>query len=103
VIEWGGTVEFAAEIANTGAAPAVVAIDYSIGFLRANGSVSPKTFKLGSRQIAPGESIVVSKTHSFRPITTKVYYPGSHFVTVQANGVLSPRSEFLVRSSQPSE
>ena len=97
VLEWGGTVEFTAEITNTGAAPAVVAVDYSVGFLRANGSVSPKTFKLGSRQIAPGETVSVSKSHSFRPITTRVYYPGAHFLTVQANGVLSPQAEFLVQ------
>ena len=97
VLEWGGTVEFTAEVTNTGGAPAVVAIDYSVGFLRANGSLSPKTFKLGSRQIAPGETVVVSKSHSFRPITTRVYYPGTHFVTVQANGVLSPRAEFTVQ------
>lgn len=97
VLEWGGTVEFTAEITNSGAAPAVVAVDYSVGFLRANGSISPKTFKLGSRQVAPGETVTVSKTHSFRPITTRVYYPGAHFLTVQANGVLSPRAEFVVQ------
>jgi hypothetical protein len=76
----------------------VVAIDYAIGFLRANGSVSPKTFKLGSRSLAPGETVVVTKSHSFRPITTRVYYPGAHFITVQANGLLSPRADFLVQS-----
>ena len=101
VIEWGGVVEFSAEISNTGTEPAVVAVDYSVGFLRANGSLSPKTFKLGSRSIPPGETVVVSKNHSFRPITTRVYYPGQHFVTVQANGVLSPQAEFLVREGQP--
>ncbi|MFU8947392.1 DNA alkylation repair protein [Mycetocola zhadangensis] len=97
-IEWGGTVEFTAEVTNGGSSPAVVAIDYAIGFLRANGSVSPKTFKLGSRSLAPGETVVVTKSHSFRPITTRVYYPGAHFITVQANGLLSPPAEFLVQN-----
>ncbi|WP_229727904.1 DNA alkylation repair protein [Mycetocola zhadangensis] len=96
VIEWGGTVEFTADVTNTGSTAAVVAVDYSVGFTRANGSVSPKTFKLGSRSLAPGETVTVSKSHSFRPITTKVYYPGRHFIAVQANGVLSPQAEFLV-------
>lgn len=90
---------FTVAIANEGDADAIVAIDYSIGFLRANGTVSPKTFKLASRRLTPGESVVVAKTHSFRPITTRTYYPGPHFVTVQANGVLSPPADFTLRQA----
>lgn len=92
----GEDLTFSAVVANDGDTEATVAIDYSIGFARANGSVSPKTFKLTSRRLAPGETVVVSKTHSFRPITTRVYYPGRHFVTVQANGTLSPRADFTL-------
>ncbi|NYF09347.1 3-methyladenine DNA glycosylase AlkC [Leifsonia sp. AK011] len=90
----GGTIEFSAVVTNNGDSEAIVAIDYSIAFVRANGMLSPKTFKLASRRLAPGESVFVGKTHSFRPITTRTYYPGRHSVTVQANGILSPAAEF---------
>jgi 3-methyladenine DNA glycosylase AlkC len=93
-----GALEFAALVTNDSSDVAVVAIDYSIGFLRANGDVGPKTFKLASRRLEPGESVVVRKTHSFRPITTRTYYPGRHFVTVQANGALSPPAHFTLRA-----
>ena len=96
VVPQGGALSFTAVVANDGETEAAVAIDYSIGFLRANGSLSPKTFKLASRRLAPGESVVVTKTHSFRPITTRTYYPGAHYVTVQANGTLSPRADFML-------
>lgn len=92
----GGSLEFTAVVTNEGNIDAAVAIDYSIGFVRANGTVSPKTFKLASRRLAPGQSVSVSKTHSFRPITTRTYYPGRHSVTVQANGILSPRVDFTL-------
>ncbi|CAI9390115.1 putative protein YhaZ [Microbacterium sp. T2.11-28] len=92
----GGAVEFSATVTNGGGVAATVAIDYSIGFVRANGTLSPKTFKLASRTLAPGESVVVAKTHSFRPITTRTYYPGRHHVTVQANGIASPPAEFTL-------
>lgn len=95
-ITQGGTLGFSAVVSNEGATDAAVAIDYTIGFVRANGAVNPKTFKLGSRRLAPGESVVVTKTHSFRPITTRTYYPGRHFVTVQANGTLSPQAAFTL-------
>ncbi|RBY87695.1 hypothetical protein DQ241_10440 [Blastococcus sp. TF02A-30] len=96
VVPWSGDLTFTAVVTNDGETDATVAIDYSIGFRRANGSVSAKTFKLGSRHIAAGGSTVVTKTHSFRPITTRTYYPGAHSVTVQANGVLSPPREFVL-------
>lgn len=87
---------FTALVTNEDDTEAAVAIDYAIGFQRANGTVSPKTFKLTSRKLAPGESVTVTKTHSFRRITTRTYYPGRHFVTVQANGARSPEAEFTV-------
>lgn len=89
-------VSFTALITNEDDTDAAVAIDYSIGFQRANGSVSAKTFKLTSRRLAPGESVTVGKSHSFRRITTRTYYPGRHFITVQANGSRSPEAEFTV-------
>lgn len=98
VIPPGGTVEFSAAVTNDGEGDAVVAIDYAIGFQRANGTVSPKTFKLATRRLAPGESVLVRKAHSFRPITTRSYYPGRHVVTVQANGALSPPAEFVLEA-----
>jgi len=93
-----GTLTFTANVTNRGATEATVAIDYSIGFYRANGSVRPKTFKIGSRRIAAGETAVLTKTHSFRPITTRTYYPGPHSVTVQANGVLSSPRGFVLEA-----
>lgn len=100
VVPRGGEVSFSAVVTNDGDEDAAVAIDYSIGFRRANGSVSPKTFKLASRLLAPGESVVVAKTHSFRPITTRAYDPGAHFVTVQANGTLSPQADFVLADDE---
>ncbi|WP_245866506.1 hypothetical protein [Diaminobutyricimonas aerilata] len=92
-----GSVQFTAEVSNRGETDAVVAIDYAIGFQRADGTVRPKIFKLASRRLAPGETVALTKTHSFRPITTRTYYPGPHFVMVQANGVPSPRADFILQ------
>jgi len=102
-IAWGGSIRFIARVTNVAPTDAVVAIDYSIGFVRANGTTSPKTFKLAVRRIPAGETIEISKAHSFRPITTRSYYPGSHMVTVQANGVVSEPASFVLGSDVPRE
>jgi len=61
-------------------------IDYSIGFIKSNGRVSFKVFKLKTLQIEPGEKIVIKKRHSLKRISTMTYYPGKHQLLVQVNG-----------------
>lgn len=101
-VPWGGTVTFSTTVTNHGVSEANVAIDYAIGFRRADGSVRPTTFKLASRRLGPGESVAVQKSHSFRPITTRAYYPGRHTVAVQANGLLSAPTEFRLATDSSS-
>ncbi len=95
-IAWNGEIAFTTQVTNHGDAEANVAIDYSIGFLRANGSHGSKTFKLATRKIGPGETVTLGKTHSFRPITTRKYYPGVHTLTAQANGKKSAQTDFML-------
>jgi 3-methyladenine DNA glycosylase AlkC len=96
VVPWGGSLEISAEVVNEGRTESTVVVDYSIGFQRADGSVRPKTFRLATRRLAAGESTTVARTHSFRELSTRRHYPGPHSVTVQANGVLSPRVDFVL-------
>jgi hypothetical protein len=62
-------------------------IDYVVHHMRANGRLSPKIFKLSKRTIEPGEVLHITRRHSFRPVTTRRYYPGSHAVEPQINGM----------------
>lgn len=89
MIPWQGEIHFQASVTNTGTESANVAIDYNIGFQRANGSISQKTFKLTTKTLVPGETTHIEKKHSFRPITTRRYYPGEHTIAIQANGQVS--------------
>ncbi|MES4906080.1 MULTISPECIES: DNA alkylation repair protein [unclassified Streptomyces] len=82
----GGTLAFTAHIKNVSDQPVSLAIDYVIHHKKANGKLAPKVFKLTKRSLAPGESADVARRHSFRPISTRVYYPGTHAVQLQVNG-----------------
>lgn len=90
----GGSVRFTASIRNVGASAARLTIDYIVHHRKANGTRTGKTFKLTTRTLAPGEQIEVVREHSFRPITTRRYYPGRHAISLQINGVESDRAEF---------
>lgn len=67
-----------------------IIIDYIILHKKANGSLSPKVFKLKTLTIKPGESVLIKKNHIIREVTTRKYYSGEHQVVIQING-----SEFL--------
>jgi 3-methyladenine DNA glycosylase AlkC len=82
----GEALRFEAEIANEGPEPAKVAVDYVVHHRKANGSLSAKVFKLTTRELDPGDSVPVARSHSFRPITTRRYYPGDHLLELQVNG-----------------
>lgn len=69
-------------------------IDYVLYFMRANGTLSPKVFKWTSVQSGAGDTIALTKQHSYKKVTTRKDYPGIQFVAIQINGVEVARSEF---------
>ncbi|SHN33875.1 DNA alkylation repair protein [Cryptosporangium aurantiacum] len=100
-IPFGGSVRFTATVTNTASAPAVIAVDYIVHHRKANGRLAGKTFKLTTATLAPGERRQISREHSFRPITTRRYYPGVHAIELQLNGVAAGRSEFTLNAGPP--
>ena len=97
-LQIGDGLEFTATISNVGLEPAKVAIDYIVHHTKANGAMTGKTFKLTTKTLAPGQSIDVRRQHSFRPLTTRRYYPGPHAIELQINGVTYGRAEFVLGS-----
>jgi len=96
-VPMGGEVTFSFEIESRGQTPQNLMIDYVVHLMRANGQLTPKVFKLTRRTLAPGETVRIAKKHSFRPVTTRKYYPGEHAIEVQVNGVSSERKRFVVK------
>jgi 3-methyladenine DNA glycosylase AlkC len=93
-VPFGGSLTFSATLTNTGAAPATILVDYVLHHRKANGTRTPKTFKLTTRTLVPGETLDLRRTHSFRPITTRRYHPGGHAIELQVNGTRTPPVEF---------
>ncbi len=95
-VELPGELVFDAGITNPGPAPARVAVDYVVHYLKANGTRSEKVFKLASVTLGPGESRTFAKRHAIRQMTTRVHHPGQHALELQVNGVRSGHTEFTV-------
>ncbi|MBF7073565.1 DNA alkylation repair protein [Glaciecola sp. MH2013] len=71
-------------------------IDYVIHHQKANGKTTPKVFKWKNLSDTDGSAISASKTHVFKPITTRVYHSGEHFVEILVNGVSAGKSGFML-------
>jgi 3-methyladenine DNA glycosylase AlkC len=99
VVQLPGELTFVVDVTNTGAAPARLAIDYLVHYVKNNGTTAAKVFKLTTATLAPGESIALRKKHAFRPMTTRVHYPGTHALELQVNGQRFSRVEFELAGS----
>lgn len=92
----GDSLAFEFSAHNRGAEELRLAIDYIVHHVKANGTLTPKVFKLTTRTLAPGESTTIGKQHSFKPISTRRYYPGEHALELQINGQTFGRSTFTL-------
>ena len=79
-----------------GKKPQNLVVDYVIYFMKANGKLAPKVFKLKNIVLAEQETIVITKQHSFKPITTRRYYAGQHQLAIQVNGKEVARTDFFL-------
>ncbi|MBK7142829.1 MAG: DNA alkylation repair protein [bacterium] len=63
-----------------------LAIDYRVHYVKADGKLSGKVFKLVEKSLKAGESLSLSSKHSFREMTTRKHYPGKHKIEIIVNG-----------------
>jgi 3-methyladenine DNA glycosylase AlkC len=75
-----------------------VLVDYCIYHLRGRGQHIKKVFKWKQLEVKQGESISLQKAHTFKPINTRRYYTGEHFVSVIINGIEQPRLSFYLNA-----
>jgi 3-methyladenine DNA glycosylase AlkC len=93
-VRMGEELVFAIDIQSTADAPQSLMIDYIVHHMKANGKLAPKVFKLTKKQLGPREALSLSERHAFRPLSTRVYYPGRHALELQINGQRCGWQEF---------
>ena len=76
-------------------------MDYIVHHMKANGVQKPKVFKIASKRLAPGESLRLDRSHSFKLITTRIYHPGEHAIELQVNGQQYGRTTFVLAHPEP--
>jgi len=90
----GGHLEFSFNIANTNTDLQKVRLEYGIYYMKQNGQLSKKVFKISERDYLPGSSLMLNRKQKFVLITTRKFYPGQHQISIIINGVEKEISAF---------
>jgi len=85
-IHLGDTISLAANIVSDSARAQSLIVDYVVHYARASGRASAKVFKWTALELAPGESVELTKRQTIRDFTTRRHHPGRHRVELQING-----------------
>jgi len=89
--------EFSFEITSHAKINQTLIIDYVIHFVKSNGQLAAKVFKLKTLKLAPNQKIQIKKTHSLRPITTMQYYRGDQRIQIQINGSIVAQKNWYLQ------
>lgn len=72
-----------------------IRVEYAIYFLKANNKLSKKIFMISSSFVSKNIK-AISKKHSFKKISTRKYYKGTHGLSIIVNGIEMEYKEFIL-------
>lgn len=93
-IKLGENLNFSFELESKSDVAQPIILDYAIYFKMANGSLSPKVFKLKTGTLDAGQKMQVEKAHKIKQITTRTFYAGEHAIEILCNGETLGRLSF---------
>ncbi len=85
-VSMGSQVEFAFALRNNSTKEKKLRVEYGLYFMKKNGQLSKKVFKISERILTANEIHQVQRKQSFKAISTRVYHLGKHQVSIILNG-----------------
>src|SRR5580765_7845698 len=82
----GEDLVFSFEVLNGDQKKQTVRLEYGLYYKKSNGQWSKKVFKISERDYDAGVKKMVNRKQSFRKITTRIFYPGKHKLSIIVNG-----------------
>ncbi|WP_336818002.1 DNA alkylation repair protein [Cedecea sp. MMO-103] len=95
-IALGENLAFKVSLRSTSRSSQNIVVDYVLHFMKANGSLAPKVFKLRTFELPAGASVTIEKKHAVKTITTRQYYPGVQRIEIQVNGKVLGGDEWVL-------
>ena len=97
VVKFGENLEFELSLVSLARKSQPLIIDYAVHHQKANGQLTPKVFKWKAVNLSGDGSLVASRRHPMREITTRKYYPGLHRLEILINGKSIMTTDFRLK------
>ena len=95
-VKFGDHAQFNFTLKNNSTITKKIRLEYGLYFMKNNGKLSKKVFKISERNLEANESHQVERKQSFKAISTRVYYPGKHQVSIILNGKEFAAKDFVL-------
>jgi len=82
----GKTLSFTVDVLSTSKKAQLLLVDYVLYWQKANGSLTPKTFKIKKLKLGPNAHVSFIKNQPLRLMSTRKLHPGVHQLELQING-----------------
>ncbi|KXO08988.1 DNA alkylation repair enzyme [Moritella sp. JT01] len=86
VVKVGGKLTFNFSIENISQQPQKLRLEYGLYYLKKNGNLARKVFKISERMIAMNVQEQIGRHQSFKVISTRVFHLGIHKLAIIING-----------------
>ncbi|MFC3560380.1 DNA alkylation repair protein [Pedobacter jamesrossensis] len=86
-VKIGSDLIFSFSVENTNLTEQKVRIEYAIYYMKQNGQLSKKVFKISERPYPAGSKISIIRKQKFVLITTRKFYTGLHKISLIINGI----------------
>ncbi|MDX2247382.1 MAG: DNA alkylation repair protein [Bacteroidia bacterium] len=98
LLQMGEEISFSFEVIHHSPQPQKLRIEYALGFVKANGSLSRKIFQITENFFEGGKPFSFTKKYTFRDMTTRKHYPGEHKIAILVNGEEKITTVFAVEN-----
>lgn len=95
-VKFGEFVEFTFILKNNSSKRKKIRLEYGLYFMKKNGVLAKKVFKISERDLNGGEQHQIIRRQSFKAISTRVFYPGKHQVSIILNGKEFTAKDFIL-------
>jgi 3-methyladenine DNA glycosylase AlkC len=85
-VKIGEQLQFSFLLSNGDSKKQIIRLEYGLYYRKSNGQLTKKVFKISEKSYDPGAKMAVLRKQSFKKITTRVFYPGKHQLSIIVNG-----------------
>jgi 3-methyladenine DNA glycosylase AlkC len=74
-----------------------VRLEYGLYYQKASGLLTRKVFKISEKIYGPKREVAIQRRQSFKKITTRLFYPGKHQLSIIVNGEEKSVKSFMLK------